>query len=510
MHFFNLISLEISYNKFLTTSGACMSSPRVPPKDSELKKEDSPSADKDFASVSEDSPSPKLNEIPVWRPRNETMEITLEAIKKDLVLQLRKLNSSRRSSLTPQSSNTTPDEALSEFGSWRYIWGNKNTGGAKTDKGLLNIGKIIGEEFLINEASKNRRTVKPNISYKYDWDNVKGKHFNTVELFQSVQTPESSPKFITTFEKAYLYNDKLKYLYDPKDKRKLPNAEEKNEIKEYILQSRPEVNINILDLTEQGLKSNAIMTSYLAQQLFKNFFLDDKYLINYFRDFKGLLRPVIDCARVSYLNNSGENILNNDEYDTFKIHQRVTNYISHLWKKEITEILKLIVAIKKLNSEPSREEYKQNLESKEKALKELCDNFSLSDAKEILFNEIHHALYGNTGRNAVLHDLIKVFDKIPESSITEELFNRVGIDSEYEEFAKIVLNLPYRQEYLMTHESDLEPKFKKQISAQAVSSSDVANDDSSDNKQRDEIEIEDGEKKSEEDDQEARSGFRHS
>ena len=63
----------------------------------------------------------------------------------------------------------------------------------------------------------------------------------------------------------------------------------------------------------------------------------------------------------------------------------------------------------------------------------------------------------------ILSDLLKVFDKIPDSSITAELLERLGIDAEYEEFTKLVLDMSYRIVYINTYAANEEPTFRYHV-----------------------------------------------
>ena len=284
---------------------------------------------------------------------------------------------------------------------------------------FFNLGKVIGKEFIINEIDKNRQEVKPNISYRFDWDLEKGKHINAVELFKSSMTPESTPKYEFTVEKAYLYNEKLKFLHEweskiltkedskvlTKDEKKALEEEKRTfeaevkNLKDYNRTTRPEVDKYILDLTYKALEDGATMTCDDGQRVLKHFMMNETYIKDYFIDMGIVLRPVIDCARTAYLKNDGKYLDQKDIYNTVLLHQRVTDFISNSWKAEITKLLKLIVSIRSINYNSVNDEKSIKLESKEKLLKDLCEIFAVSDEKNILYNDINHALNGKTGRN---------------------------------------------------------------------------------------------------------------
>ena len=76
------------------------------------------------------------DEIPVWRKETEMGE-TIPFIVKQFVSQIRRLNASRRSSLSsPLPTENAQDEIL-VFGRWSYIWGKKLTAGASKDAGIF-------------------------------------------------------------------------------------------------------------------------------------------------------------------------------------------------------------------------------------------------------------------------------------------------------------------------------------------------------------------------------------
>jgi hypothetical protein len=369
-------------------------------------------------------------------------------------LQLQKLNSSRRSSLSDNS-----QDKFAQFGTWKYIWGEKITPNSENDKGLLNIGKIIGKEFIIHKAIMDSKGIKSNLCYRVDYDDVVGKHINTIELFKDSPKRESSSQFKSNIKKAHLYNELLKYLYF--ENSPMPTGEDRKRLDDFIASTQDDPNTQMINQTNLALKSGEKMSPKLANDILQAFTSDKYYLQNYFKGFKSSLRPLIDCARQVYLKNEGNPTLERDEYVEINLHGIVNNHINQGWKEAALDLVRKLYKMDKNLSSESK------LTDDEKAIIELerfkaVGDYSKSQNAKTLINEIYHALNGYTGKEEVRNDLIKFFSKKLE--LFNELFKLMTESSDplvkdsILEFQKILYNPIYKENYLAQHKDDIAPR----------------------------------------------------
>jgi hypothetical protein len=409
-----------------------------------------------------------LNEVPEFHPSEENINDTLKVINDSFLLQLQKLNSSRRSSLSDNSL-----DKFAQFGTWKYIWGEKITPHSENDKGLLNVGKIIGKEFIIHKAIMESKDIKSNLSYRIDYDEVVGKHINTIELFKDTLKKESSPQFKSNVKKAHLYNEMLRYLYF--EKSPMPIGEDRKRLDDFIASTQDEPNTQMIIHTNVALKSGEKMSPKLANDILQAFTSDKYYLQNYFKGFKSSLRPLIDCARFVYLKNEGNPTLEKDDYADKNVHSIVNNYIRLGWKEDAIELVRELHKMDRNLSSESKltDEEKANVELERF---KIIEEYSNSQSANTLINEIYHAIHGHTGKEEVRDDLIQFFSK--KLKLFNELFEILAESSDgivkdsILEFQKILFNPTYRESYLAKYKDDVEPLLMRSNEAKISSQPD--------------------------------------
>jgi hypothetical protein len=356
--------------------------------------------------------SKSINEIPIYKPEDESLQDTQILIK----AQIRKQGEKRFGSISePQ-----------KIGEWQPLWAGKITENARMGKGIINIGKVIGETFEIQKQTIERKSpgeqklIKENSSYRFDWAPDKGKHINSFEVpipnKDDLNLP-LTPRYEDRRDHAYMYGDIPK----------IPKKNRTQEQQEIIELGQEEVLAQWNDLTRLSLDEKKSMPSIIAEQVLGEFTNSqhDPPIKNYFIQFSDLLRPVLDCARIAYLRNDSQKKISEDAFSGEEIHEQISGYLTPLWEKSVSNILLTInhihiieMEIKNLNVAPSfTTELKRKLSPLDNILDKQFQEFSKSSGLSILISELKYSLSGQSYRLKIFSELDSVFGKVSTADL---------------------------------------------------------------------------------------------
>jgi hypothetical protein len=193
--------------------------------------------------------------------------------------------------------------------SWVTKWGDK------TASQLNNMGKVIGKNFFIVEKDFLVNG-KPLASYRVDWDDIKGVHYNPV-----IRRDHKH-------EDAFFLKVHLQQL----------SAQSSSSLQN---NGRLEVLKYFLSLTKEVLSKKEVIPDENANDLLKNYMkITDR---SYFQNFGLMLRPVIGAALAAfekYLSSQSSKDSGNVEIFDSSINQekiiiQVTNDLHEIWKTPI-------------------------------------------------------------------------------------------------------------------------------------------------------------------------------
>jgi hypothetical protein len=204
-------------------------------------------------------------------------------------------------------------------GTWVPHWGTKFTEGAKSNKGVANLGRVIGQDFIPENKSDRNEQKAENSNFRVDWDTTKGKHLNAV--------------IITKSNKRY-----IAYPFGNLDEDSKLNPKTKKAVGEQTITNR------MLTHTAVALRHNNLMTPENAQKILKTFENTAIYAKEYFKESSVILRQLINKAHEVILQSDKANTDDSYKFDAIKLNDRVSEYLHEIWSPTVNEQLQSILS----------------------------------------------------------------------------------------------------------------------------------------------------------------------
>jgi hypothetical protein len=202
-------------------------------------------------------------------------------------------------------------------GKWVPHWGTKFTEGAKSNKGLANLGRVIGQDFITESKPHAKEQKIENSNFRVDWDTTKGKHYNAVL-------------------RAKINDRYIAYPFGKLEADLQPHPITKKAIGEQT------VIYKMLTLTAAALSNDNLMTPENAQKILKTFENPATYAKEYFKESGSVLRQLISQAHEVILQSNKAKTDDSYKFDALKLSDRVSEYLHEVWSPTVNEQLQSI------------------------------------------------------------------------------------------------------------------------------------------------------------------------